>query len=238
MTGIESCGPVTALTLGLPSTTAIPAGRGRLPKEGFYRNAHVTARLRRRFIDDVTAFVMLAQINERSTGIPAGVMVQQIYVLGIDANTATPDTAMLEHLARYFDEQSKHHARILFAWIHGDDVTLAVYRNANVREGLAEGAVHVGAVTHASGVTATLDPSNLDTAWDSICSQVILGDADPRNIDRRIATRRRIMELDTEIVRLAKAHAKARQIHQRNELWNRLQQARREYAIRTQGEQR
>ncbi|KAA8820636.1 DUF4391 domain-containing protein [Bifidobacterium rousetti] len=226
MTGIESCGPVTALTLGLPSTTAIPAGRGRLPKEGFYRNAHVTARLRRRFVDDVTTFVMLAQINERSTGIPAGVTVQQIYVLGVDANTTTPDTAMLEHLARYFDEQSKHHARILFAWIHGDDVTLAVYRNANVREGLAEGAVYTGDTDFAAAVSIRLDGSDLDIAWDAICARIILGGDEPAHLDRRIAVKRRFAELDKEIVRLTKAHAKAAQIVRRNELWNQLQEAR------------
>lgn len=226
MDGVESCGTVTALTLGLPSTTAVPAGRGRLPKEGFYRNAHVTAKLRRRFIDDAAAFVMLAQIDGRSTGIPTGTTVQQIYVLGIEANAAAPDVAMIEHLARYFDERSSHHARILFTWIHGDEVTLAVFRNANAHEGLMEGAVHAGEPSPAAAITITLDSTNLDAAWDSICAQVILGDAAPAGVDRRIAVRHRVAELDVEISRLTKAHAKARQIAKRNELWNRLQQAR------------
>ena len=52
MSGIESCGPVTALTLGLPSTTAVMHPRGRLTKERFYTNTKVGKRLRQHFIEE------------------------------------------------------------------------------------------------------------------------------------------------------------------------------------------
>lgn len=53
MSGIESCGSVTALTLGLPSTTAVMHPRGRLAKERFYTNTKVGKRLRQHFIEDI-----------------------------------------------------------------------------------------------------------------------------------------------------------------------------------------
>ena len=72
MSGIESCGPVTALTLGLPSTTAVMHPRGRLAKERFYTNTKVGKRLRQHFIEDIDSITMLAVIREQETGIPAG----------------------------------------------------------------------------------------------------------------------------------------------------------------------
>lgn len=72
MSSIESCGPVTALTLGLPSTTAVTHPRGRLSKERFYTNTSVGKRLRQHFIEDIDSITMLAVIREQETGIPAG----------------------------------------------------------------------------------------------------------------------------------------------------------------------
>lgn len=226
MNGVESCGSVTALTLGLPSTTAVPAGKGRLPKEGFYRNMQVNARLKQRFVDETESFVMLAQIDARSTGIPAGKTVAQIYVLGIEARADDPDTVLIEQLARYFDEQSRHHARILFAWVRGDACTPAVFRNASVHEGLMEGAVYAGDVRSAADMPLRLDGADLDAVWDTLCARIILGSDDATNLDRRIVANQRLAELDKEIARLTKAHAKATQIGKRNDLWNQLQIAR------------
>ena len=83
MSGIESCGPVTALTLGLPSTTAVTHPRGRLAKERFYTNTSVDKRLQRHFIEDIDSITMLAVIREQETGIPAGRTTREINVIGL-----------------------------------------------------------------------------------------------------------------------------------------------------------
>ena len=67
MSSIESCGPVTALTLGLPSTTAVMHPRGRIAKERFYTNTKVSKRLRQYFIEDIDSITMLAVIREQET---------------------------------------------------------------------------------------------------------------------------------------------------------------------------
>lgn len=101
MRDVEHCGMISAIDMGLPSTTAIPIKRGRLPKEGFYRNMNVPASLRRKFIQDVESFVMLAQINEQSTGIPSGEAVNTIFVLGIESKTEQLPIQIMEHIARF-----------------------------------------------------------------------------------------------------------------------------------------
>lgn len=144
MSGIESCGPVTALTLGLPSTTAVTHPRGRLAKERFYTNTSVDKRLQRHFIEDIDSITMLAVIREQETGIPAGRTTREINVIGLEQSTNHPPLEVMEHIARTRDELTRHRSRILFVCVNGDMVRLAVFRNANVAEGLMEGSVHVG----------------------------------------------------------------------------------------------
>lgn len=231
MSEMERCGATSALDMGLPSTTAVPAGMGRLPKEGFYRNMDVTAALRRRFVTEVESFVMLAQINERSTGIPAGRSVGNIFVLGIETKTDKPPTQVMEHIARSYGERTNYQTRILFLCTFEGECTLAVFRNANVAAGLMEGQIRTVEDVNFEQESILLDEHDLDRTWDAICAQVILDDANPEQVDRRIANADRIRTLGKEIDRLTKAHAKARQIAKRNELWNQLQQARRQLAI-------
>ncbi|MBW3088077.1 DUF4391 domain-containing protein [Bifidobacterium sp. 82T24] len=227
-TGIASCGQVTAVTLGLPSTTAVSASRARLPKEGFYRNTNITARLRQRFVDEVEAFTMLAQISQRSTGIPAGETVTAIYVMGLEQRSDRLPVEIMEHIARSYDEQSRHRARILFVCVRQDICTLAVFRNANVVQGLMEGRVYCGEPMAASRIHIGLDSANMDATWDAICAQLVLGSANPEHVDRRIAAKHKAAELAKEIERLRKAHNRTRQIAKRNELWNKVQELRAE----------
>lgn len=226
MSGIEHCGPISATDMGLPSTTAVPAGRGHLPKEGFYRNMDVPAALRRRFVSEVESFVMLAQVNERSTGIPAGKTVNNIFVLGIETKTEKPPIQVMEHIARFYGEQTGYKTRILFLCTYEGECTLAVFRNANVAQGLMEGHVYTVENVNFTQESVHLDEHDLDHAWDAVCAQVILDDPNPEQVDHRIAVDNRIKALTKEIDRLTKAHAKARQIAKRNTLWNQLRQAR------------
>lgn len=223
MSDIEYCGPISALSMGLPSITAVPAGRGHLSKEGFYRGMDVPAALRRRFTQDVVSFTMLAQINERSTGIPASETVNTIFALGIETKTEKPPVQVMEHIARYYGERTGYKTRILFVCTFAGECTLAVFRNANVSQGLMEGHVYTAENVNFTQESIHLDERDLGHTWDAICAQVILDDANPEQVDHRIAVDSKRKALLAEIDRLEKADAKTRQIAKRNELWNRLQ---------------
>ena len=214
MSGIESCGPVTALTLGLPSTTAVMHPRGRLAKERFYTNTKVGKRLRQHFIEDIDSITMLAVIREQETGLPAG-----------------PFT-----IARTRDELTHHRSRILFVCVNGSMTRFAVFRNANVAEGLMEGSVHMGEPVECESALIRLSGTNLDTVWESLCAETILSSSDPTRVDRRIVSRTRIMRLIKEIDQLERRHARTVQIGQRNRLWDDLQAKRHELEQEQQGE--
>ncbi|KAB8287101.1 hypothetical protein DSM100688_1876 [Bifidobacterium ramosum] len=226
MSDVEYCGPISALDMGLPSTTAVPAGRGHLTKEGFYRGMDASAALRRRFVDDVESFTMLAQINERSTGIPSSETVSTIFVLGIETKTEKPPVQVMEHIARFYGEQTGYKTRILFLCTCAGECTLAVFRNANVNQGLAEGHIYTVENVNFTQESIQLDEHDLGRAWDAICSQVILNDANPNQVDHRIAVDAKKKALRAEIAKLESAHAKTRQIAKRNDLWNKLRLAR------------
>lgn len=226
MSDIEYCGPVSALDMGLPSTTAVPAGRGHLTKEGFYRGMDAPAALRRRFVDEVESFTMLAQINERSTGIPSNETTTTIFVLGIETKTEKPPVQVMEHIARFYGEQTGYKTRILFLCTCAGECTLAVFRNANVAQGLMEGHIYTAENVNFAQESVQLDEHDLGHTWDAICSQVILNDMNPERVDHRIVIENKKKTLRAEITKLESAHAKARQIAKRNELWNKLRLAR------------
>lgn len=228
MSGIESCGPVTALTLGLPSTTAVMHPRGRLAKERFYTNTKVGKRLRQHFIEDIDSITMLAVIREQETGIPAGPFTNEINVIGLEQSTEHPPLEVMEHIARTRDELTHHRSRILFVCVNGSMTKFAVFRNANVAEGLMEGSVHMGEPVESG--------TNLDTVWESLCAETILSSSDPTRVDRRIVSRTRIMRLIKEIDQLERRHARTVQIGQRNRLWDDLQAKRHELEQEQQGE--
>lgn len=71
--------------------------------------------------------------------------------------------------------------------------------------------------------------------WDCLCAQVILNSENGMDLDRRVADRTRIMRLNEDIAKLEKQHAKAKQIGQRNRLWNELQDKRKELKTINQG---
>lgn len=236
MSSIESCGPVTALTLGLPSTTAVTHPRGRLSKERFYTNTSVGKRLRQHFIEDIDSITMLAVIREQETGIPAGPLTNEINVIGLEQSTGHPPLEVMEHIARTRDELTHHKSRILFVCVNGSMARLAVFRNANVAEGLMEGSVHMGKPVECESARIHLGGTDLDAVWESLCAETILSSPDPKRVDRRIVSRTRIMRLTKEIDQLERRHARATQIGQRNRLWDELQAKRHEFEQEQQGE--
>ena len=197
---------------------------------------HQSKRLRQHFIEDIDSITMLAVIREQETGIPAGPFTNEINVIGLEQSTEHPPLEVMEHIARTRDELTHHRSRILFVCVNGSMTKFAVFRNANVAEGLMEGSVHMGEPVECESALIRLSGTNLDTVWESLCAETILSSSDPTRVDRRIVSRTRIMRLIKEIDQLERRHARTVQIGQRNRLWDDLQAKRHELEQEQQGE--
>jgi hypothetical protein len=183
--------------LGLPSTTEVDR---RLPKEAFYRHLRLDARTRRSFVDDIDSIVVTNSVKPSTSGFADGRDVHEILVLAILLKSDRQPTGAIEAIA------SSNPHRIVFLTEPGS-VAYVMRRGLQSSRDIRELAL--------SGET-------LDDAWDSICSQVAFGDADGRDVDRRLDVARRIAALEAEISELDAKCRKARQINRKNELFAEL----------------
>ncbi len=69
---IASCGSVSAITLGLPNSTAIPAEKSKLPKGLFVAKIPVSAKTKQRLANDIESITMLSLLQARNTKLAAG----------------------------------------------------------------------------------------------------------------------------------------------------------------------
>ena len=191
------------MMLGLPSTTEV--GR-RLPKEAFYRNLKLDARTRDEFVHLIERITIANSIKASTANVDDGTTVHEIMVLDIELKGEAPPTRAIEAIA------GANPHKLVFRTTPKDTTYV-------LRKGL-----------HESGdvEALTLAGKTLDEAWDSICGQVIFGDADGSDIDARIERARRRAELETEIAKLDAACRKARQINRKNELFAQLKAKKRE----------
>lgn len=69
---IASCGSgsVSATTLGLPNSTAIPAEKARLPKGLFVAKIPVSAKTKQRLANDIESITMLSLLQSRIRSLP------------------------------------------------------------------------------------------------------------------------------------------------------------------------
>lgn len=63
---VAHCGEVSALTLGLPASAAIPEQKGTLPKGLFVAKAPVSSKLKQRLVNDIASITMLALLRPRT----------------------------------------------------------------------------------------------------------------------------------------------------------------------------
>lgn len=80
---IASCGSVSAITLGLPNSTAIPAEKATLPKGLFVAKIPVSAKTKQRLANDIETITMLSLLQSRNIGLAAGTRVPEILVIGL-----------------------------------------------------------------------------------------------------------------------------------------------------------
>lgn len=191
--------------LGLPSTTEV--GR-RLPKEAFYRNLKIDARTRDEFVHLIDSITIANSVKPSTVGIADGERVHEIMVLEVALKGEAQPTRAIEAIAAF----NAH--KLVFRTEPGG-ATYLLRRTLRRSDGID---------------ALELTGRTLDEAWDSICAQVVFGDADGTDIDARMELARRRAELEDEIARLDAACRKARQINRKNELFAQLKAKQRELA--------
>lgn len=80
---IASCGSVSAITLGLPNSTAISSEKATLPKGLFVAKVPVSAKTKQRLATEVESITMLSLLRPQNTSLAAGNRIPEILVLGL-----------------------------------------------------------------------------------------------------------------------------------------------------------
>ena len=194
---IASCGSVSATTLGLPNSTAIPAEKARLPKGLFVAKIPVSAKTKQRLANDIESITMLSLLQARNIGLAAGTRVPEILVIGLRQECAFAVRRALPARAGHTTTSK------VFAsdWQPAGEATL----NAT-------------------------DPAvdSMDALWESLCSQVILDDPSPIDVNTRLARRMQIAHLTAQVDKLTRDHQRAKNPEQRNEIYAKLHKMKRQ----------
>ncbi|WEV63695.1 DUF4391 domain-containing protein [Bifidobacterium sp. ESL0732] len=248
---IAHCGNISALTLGLPQTCAIPEAKSVLPKQMFYMKPPVSARLKQRFVGDVESITMLALLRPNTLGMAAGTKTREILVMGIEQNCKDAPVEVMEHIAKL-----RSASKILFVCVRDASLTgaddkahaqnadnetqtdnadlecaFAVQRILPVRaghQGEAQTQTYVGKWQKPEKAHLEVAGTTFDEVWQSLCAQVIFGDTDGSNLDARLAKQAAIAELTAQITKLEGDHARAKDGSKRNEIYVKLHKAKKQ----------
>lgn len=233
---IASCGSVSALTLGLPGSSAIPAEKATLPKGLFVAKVPVSVKTKQRLASDIEAITMLSLLRSQNTQLAAGTRIPEILVIGLrlHAKNAMIPADVIELIA------AQRKSGIVFTCVRDADFegttrqecAFAIRRALPGRAGHTQ-TFHVFESTWTASGEAMLDISDptvdsVDALWESLCSQVILGDSSPTALDARITRHMQVAQLTTLIAKLQKDHQRVKNPTQRNEIFAKLQKAKKQ----------
>lgn len=196
--------------LGLPSTTEIAKG-GRIPKEAFYRNLALPAKVKESFVADVEGFRMANTVKASTANLPEGADVKEIAVLRVGLKGDDIDSAVLDEIAK------ANPRKIVFACMQPD--------------GTARLSVRIG-----GKIVSTPDwkpegewrlrpeGANLDEAWEAIQSQIAFGDigSASTSVAERLARQAKTESLRAKIEATDRKCRKEKQIPKKNKLFNEL----------------
>ncbi len=242
------CGSVTALELGLPQRSAIPAEKGTLPKGLFAGKGPISNTLRQHFLHAVASIHMLALLRPVNTGAAEGTRIKEILVLGLRLNgtDAAVPADVIEHIAAqrkasgvlFVCVRDGHDAQATGTDAAADAAGGAIREQCALvvrRRDPASRAGHVERfLVHASDWEDPRDVlletvgTDMDEVWESLCSQAILGTADHADLDAQLIRRDRIVALRAQEAKLVRDHARAKNPTQRNEAFAKLAKTRAE----------
>lgn len=196
--------------ISLPSTTYV--GR-KLPKEDFYRRLKLTSKQRDSFVSEIESITIANSVKPSTMRIIDGDAVHEIFVIDLILKQSCVPITVTEAIAK----ANPH--KILFRSLYGGEERYSIHR--------------LGKEWHTDWVpidseTIFIQGESLDEIWDTLCAQIIFGDAGIKDVDNEMGKRQKIKRLDEEIAKLERAHGKEKQLGKRNALFQKLQDARRE----------
>ncbi|MFT9008285.1 MAG: DUF4391 domain-containing protein [Bifidobacterium sp.] len=227
---VAHSGPVSALTLGLPQSSAIPQGKGMLPKQMFFGKAGISARLKQHLVNDISDITALSVLRPSNVPVQESGSLKEILIVAVMLNADNPPLDALEHIARL------RPSGILFVCTRRrDDLyesALAVRRAIPARAGhVQQSMMHVGRWIPSKTLRLIVNggtANTMDSIWESLNAQAILGSTNAEGLDERISRRNRIAELRAGEAKLTKDHARAKDPTQRNETYAKLHKVRTE----------
>lgn len=233
---IASCGSVSALTLGLPNSSAVPAEKATLPKGLFVARIPVSAKTKQRLANDIETITMLSLLRPSNTRLAVGTRIPEVLAIGLrlHAKNAAIPTDIVELIAM------QRKSGIVFVCVRDADFEGTKRQECAfaVRRALPGRAGHtptfkVFASAWVPADEALLDISDpavdsMDTLWESLCAQVILGDSSPAEVDARMVRNAQIAQLKADIDKLTRDHQRVKNSAQRNEIFAKLHKAKKQ----------
>ena len=216
MTGAQAahCGSVSAISLGLPVSTAIPEAKGTLPKALFVGKAPISGKLKQRLVNEIESITMLALARSANTGLADGKLIPEVLVIGLKL------TAVFVCVRDVPFEGSTR-----------EECAFAVRRAIPGRAGHTPiYQVYAGDWQPAGEAQLEQAGSTIDEMWASLCSQTILGTPEVENLDARIIRHTEIARLESEVDKLTRDHQRVKNPAQRNEIYAKLHKAKAQLA--------
>lgn len=216
---------ISAITLGLPESTAIPEARSTLPIQLFTTKPPISSRLRQHFTNRVDAITMISLLRPETTGLADGTRYHEILIMAIGLKTEEVPLDVLEHIALL------RSSGIIFVCIYpsGGEATgtLALRRPLPNRPGhRQEYQMHLSETKPADQIRLSIQGETINDLWESLCAQVILGRTESQNLDQEIARRDRIKSLKGQEAKLSADHSRARSTQDRNTIYAKLHKIR------------
>lgn len=234
MTGAQAahCGSVSAISLGLPVSTAIPEVKGTLPKALFVGKAPISGKLKQRLVNEIESITMLALARSANTGLADGKLIPEVLVIGLKLTAKA--TGIPNEVIDLIAGQRK--SGIVFVCVRDvpfegstrEECAFAVRRAIPGRAGHTPiYQVYAGDWQPAGEAQLELAGSTIDELWASLCSQTILGTPEVENLDARIIRHTEIARLESEVDKLTRDHQRVKNPAQRNEIYAKLHKPRR-----------
>lgn len=231
---IATCGTVSAQSLDWPPRCAVSQERSMLPKGLFARNVQLTDSTRKTLVNTVESIRLLAIASPKNTTLGAGTRIPEVLVMALplaQANAEVP-IAVVDLIA------SQRSSGIVFVCIrqteNGEMGSLAVRRRMPSKPGHPPVFETFTTDWMPAGDITIPSPELVDSTdglWDAVCAQIALGSPDATgNVDEAIVRNRNRVELEKHIAKLTRDHQRAKNQQTRNEIFRRLQQAKRQLA--------
>ena len=192
---------------GLPSTTEIAKG-GRIPKEAFYRNLALSAKVKESFVADVEGFHMANTVKGSTANLLEGADTKEIAVLRVGLKSDGIDSAVLDEIAKATRARSS---------------SLAC--DPTARQGFPQGSEAKSSRTPGwkpeGEWQLRLEGANLDEAWEAIQSQIAFGDTGcaSTSVAERLARQAKVESLRAKIEATDRKCRKEKQLARKNRLF-------------------